>query len=327
MMELREALEEYLEVRRRFGFKLRIPGSLLGNFIAYAEKEGASFITRELALRWATQPKNCQPCQWANRLSMVRTFARYVSASDPRTEIPPDGLLPHRFHRKSPYLYTDAEIACLIEAARQLPSSRGLRAATYGTLFGLLAVTGMRMSEPIALDRDDVDLTQGILTVRRTKFGKSRIVPIHASTVQELRKYLQLRDRLFPLAHTRSLFISERGTRLTEWSVRWTFVQLSQQIGLRGPNDSHGPRLHDLRHRFAIKTLLRWYRGGVNVEQHLPELSAYLGHVHVADTYWYISAVPELLRIGKRLRYCVRGSVSVTHNPPIRYSRTQEVVC
>lgn len=296
-MRLREALEEYLKVRRMFGFKLRIPGSLLRKFVTYAEREAASFITRELAVRWATQPKNCQPHQWANRLSMVRTFARYVSAMDPRTEIPPEGLLPHRFHRKSPYLYTDEEIVRLIEAARQLPSPLELRAFTYATLFGLLAVTGMRMSEPIALDRDDVDLTRGILTVRRTKFGKSRIVPIHASTLEELRRYAELRDRMCPRAQTRSFFVSERGTRLTEWSVRWTFVHLSRQIGLRGPEDSRGPRLHDLRHGFAIETLLRWYRTGVDVEQHLPELSTYLGHIHVHDTYWYISAVPELLQL------------------------------
>jgi integrase/recombinase XerD len=297
MKELRTALKEYLKVRRMFGFKLRIAGSLLQTFVSYAEKEGASSITRELAVKWATQPKNCQPCQWANRLSMVRTFARYVSATDPRTDSPPEGLLPHRFHRKGPYLYTDEEIVRLIEAAKKLPSSLGLRAATYATLLGLLAVTGMRMSEPIALDRDAVDLTRGILTVRRTKFGKTRIVPIHASTLEELRHYVELRDRLCPWARTPSFFIAERGTRLTEWSVRWTFVQLSREIGLRGPEDSRGPRLHDLRHGFAVETLIRWYRAGVDVEKHLPELSTYLGHVHVHDTYWYITAVPELLRL------------------------------
>ena len=297
MKELRTALEEYLKVRRMFGFKLCIPGRLLQRFVAYAEQQGASCITRELAVQWATQPQHCQPAQWANRLSMVRTFARYVSATDPRTEIPPEGLLPHRFRRKAPYLYTDEEIARLIEAARHLPSPQGLRAATYATLFGLLAVTGMRMSEPIALDRDAVDLTRGILTVRRTKFGKTRIIPIHASTLKELRQYNELRDRLCPRAQTRSFFISEQGTRLTGWSVDWTFVKLSRQIGLRGPDDPHGPRLHDLRHRFAIETLIRWYRAGVNVEQHLPELSTYLGHVHVRHTYWYITAVPELLRL------------------------------
>lgn len=295
-MRLREALEEYLKVRRMFGFKLTV-GSLLQGFVAYAENEDASYITRELAVRWATQPKNCQPSQWAKRLSMVRSFARYVSATDPRTEIPPEGLLPYRFLRKNPYLYTDEEIARLIEAAKKLPSSRGLRAATYATLFGLLAVTGMRMSEPIALDRDNVDITRGILTIRRTKFGKSRIIPIHASTLEELQHYAELRDRFCPRAQTRSFFISERGTRLAGRTVRRTFVHLSREIGLRGPDASRGPRLHDLRHGFAVETLIRWYRAGVDVEPHLPELSTYLGHASVACTYWYITAVPELLRL------------------------------
>jgi integrase len=295
-MRLREALKEYLKVRRMFGFKLTA-GSLLQGFVAYAENEDASYITRELAVRWATQPKNCQPGQWAKRLSMVSSFARYVSATDPRTEIPPENLLPYRFPRKNPYLYTDEEIARLIEAAKKLPSSLGLRAATYATLFGLLAVTGMRMSEPIALDRDNVDLTQGILTVRRTKFGKSRIIPIHASTLEQLQHYAEIRDRLCPWAQTRSFFISERGTRLAGRTVRRTFVHLSREIGLRGPDASRGPRLHDLRHGFAVETLIRWYRAGVDVEQHLPELSTYLGHARVACTYWYITAVPELLRL------------------------------
>jgi integrase len=225
----------------------------------------------------------------------VRRFARYVSALDPGTEIPPQGLLPYRFRRTQPYLYADEEIAHLIEAAKKLRSRQGLRAATYATLFGLLAVTGMRMSEPLAFDRDDVDLARGILTVRRTKFGKSRILPVHASTREALRRYRAVRDRICPRAQ--SFFVSERGKRLTSERVWWTFVRLSHQIGLRGPADRHGPRLHDLRHRFAVQTLLGWYRAGLNVEQHLPELSAYLGHAHVTDTYWYISAVPELLQL------------------------------
>ena len=294
-MRLCDALEEYLNVRRALGFKLRNAGGLLKGFVTYAEREGASSITTDLAVRWAMEQKNCQPAQWANRLSLVRRFARYVSALDPGTEIPPLALLPHRFHRKGPYLYTDEEIARLIAAAKKLRSRQGLRAATYATLFGLLAVTGMRMSEPLALDRDDVDLTRGILIVRRTKFGKSRLIPVHASTREALRRYRAIRDRICPRAP--SFFVSERGKRLTSERVWWTFVQLSHQIGLRGPADRHGPRLHDLRHRFAVQTLLGWYRAGLNVEQHLPELSAYLGHAHVTDTYWYISAVPELLQL------------------------------
>jgi integrase/recombinase XerD len=297
MNELRVALEEYLNLRRSLGFKLDEVGRLLHHFVAYAEKEGASFVTTELALRWATRQKTCLPSHWATQLCAVRAFAQCLSTRDLRTEIPPHGLLPHRVHRTKPYIYTDEEIVRLIKAARQLPSPRGLRALTYSTLFGLLAVTGMRVSEPVRLDRDDVELTRGILTVRQAKFGKSRMLPVHTSTLEALRHYRHHRDRVCPWARTRSFFISEAGTRLTTWSVRQTFVRLSRQTGLRGPEESHGPRLHDLRHGFAIQTLLAWYRHGINVEQHLPELSAYLGHVHVHDTYWYISAVPELLQL------------------------------
>jgi integrase/recombinase XerD len=293
-MKLREALEEYLALRRALGFILAETSRMLHKFVVYAENEGASFITTDLALRWAVQP-DWQPPQWASYLSMVRRFARYVSALDARTEIPPFGLLPYRARRVQPYLYTDEEIAQLIRAAGKLPSPLGLRAATYATLFGLLAVTGMRVSEPIGLDRDDVDLNRGRLTIRRTKFGKSRMLPLHASSREALRHYSNLRDTLFP--QVRSFFAAEHGGRLTAWSVRRTFVALSRQTGLRGPKESHGPRLHDLRHRFAVETLIRWYREGVDVERHLPELSTYLGHVHVADTYWYITAVPELLRL------------------------------
>ena len=302
-MRLLEALEEYLALRRALGFILDAPCRALHSFVAYAEHEGAFSITTDLALKWAMQP-DCQPAQWANRLSMVRRFARYMSALDARTEIPPDGLLPHRFRRKRPYIYTEEEITHLIGAAQNLSSPLGLRAATYSTLLGLLAVTGMRVSEPVALDRDDIDLTRGILIIRRTKFGKSRMLPLHATTVEALRHYHKLRDRVF--RNTKSFFVSERGIRLTVWSVRKTFILLSRQTGLRGPDDSHGPRLHDLRHRFAIETLLSWYRAGIDVERRMPELSAYLGHVHVNDTYWYISAVPELLQLAT-LRLEQRG--------------------
>ena len=302
-MRLLEALEEYLALRRALGFILDAPCRALHKFVAYAEQEGAFSITTDLALKWAMQP-DCQPAQWAKRLSMVRRFARYMSALDARTEIPPDGLLPHRFRRKCPYIYSEEEITHLIGAAQNLSSPLGLRAATYSTLLGLLAVTGMRVSEPVALDRDDIDLTRGILIIRRTKFGKSRMLPLHATTVEALRHYHQLRDRVF--RNTQSFFVSERGIRLTVCSVRKTFILLSRQTGLRGPDDSRGPRLHDLRHRFAIETLLSWYRAGIDVERRLPELSAYLGHVHVNDTYWYISAVPELLQLAT-LRLEQRG--------------------
>ncbi|NIR31074.1 MAG: tyrosine-type recombinase/integrase [Gammaproteobacteria bacterium] len=307
MSELQTTLDEYLAVRRVLGVELALAGRLLQRFVDFAQRQGARFITTQLALEWATQPLEAQPAQWANRLGMVRRFAQYCSAIDPRTEVPPSELLPHRFRRPPPYIYSDEEIARLIQAARQLPPLTGLRPHTYSTLFGLYAVTGMRVNEPLRLNRDDVDLAHAVLSVRGTKFGKSRYVPIHPSTQRVLQRYAARRKRLCPNPQSPSFFLSERGTRVTEWSVRWTFVKLSRQIGLRGPSDSRGPRLHDFRHRFAVKTLLTWYRSGVDVERHLPELATYLGHVHVTDTYWYLTATPELLhRAARRLE---RGGV------------------
>jgi integrase/recombinase XerD len=297
MKNLRKALEEYLAVRRALGFKLTDAGYVLSDFLSFLERQGASHITTELALRWARQPVTVVPAYWAQRLGLVRRFAQYQAATDPRTEIPPQGLLPDRYIRKPPYLYSHREIVRLIEAAKRLPSATGLRPWTYSVLLGLLAVTGMRISEPIALDREDVDLTRGVLTVRQTKFGKSRLLPIHPSTQRALLSYARRRDRIHPRPKTPSFFVSDGGTRLTHWTVRWTFVRLSHQIGLRGPSDRFGPRLHDLRHRFAVQTLLGWYRAGADVERHLPELATYLGHGHVTDTYWYLSAAPELLRL------------------------------
>lgn len=297
MNDLRKALEEYLAVRRALGFKLASAGSLLPDFLSSLEQQGAFHITTELALRWARQPANVQSARWARRLGFVRGFAQYRAATDPRTEIPPQGLLPDRYARKPPYIYSHREIVRLIETARRLPSATGLRPWTYSTLLGLLAVTGVRISEPIALDREDVDLTRGVLTIRRTKFGKSRLVPIHPSAQRALLSYARRRDRIHRRPKTPSFFVSDRGTRLTQWTVRRTFVRLSRQVGLRGSADRFGPRLHDLRHRFAVQTLLGWYRAGADVERHLPELATYLGHRHVTDTYWYLSATPELLRL------------------------------
>jgi integrase/recombinase XerD len=242
------------------------------------------------------QPAEAQPAQWANRLGMVRRFAQHCSAIDPRTIVPPLDLLPYRYRRRAPYLYRDEQIARLLQAARRLPSATGLRSCTFTTLFGLYAATGMRCSEPLQLNCDDVDLVNGVLMIRGTKFGKSRYAPLHATTQRALQRYAACRDHLCDNPHSPSFFLSERGTRLSEWAVRWTFVKLSHEVGLRRSGDSRGPRLHDLRHRVAINTLLKWYRRGVDVERHLPELSTYLGHAHIADTYWYLTATPELLR-------------------------------
>lgn len=305
MNTLQATLDDYLALRRALGFELRLAGRLLQRFVDFAQAAGAAYITTELALQWATQPTEAQPAQWANRLGMVRRFAQYCASIDPRTVVPAPDLLPYRLARPTPYIYRDEQITQLIQAARALPPQTGLRPHTYSTLFALYAVTGMRTQEPLRLDRDDVDLANGVLTVRGTKFGKSRYVPIHPSTVRALRRYAARRDRLCSAPQSPGFFLSEQGTRITQWSVRWTFVKLSHQIGLRQSGDSRGPRLLDFRHRLAINTLSRWHRRGVDVEKHLPELATYLGHVHVSDTYWYLSATPELL--GQALRRVQRA--------------------
>lgn len=297
MSEIENGLHEYLATRRTLGFKLLNESTALPQFLHFLEKENASFITTELALKWATLPEDVLPSQWARRLSMVRIFAKFYNSLDPRSEIPPQGLLPNQYHRKAPYIYNDIEISRLIEASSRLESAIGLRASTYSTLFGLLAVTGMRVSEPIALDLSDVDLTQNVLTVRETKFGKSRLIPIHSSTAHKLEEYSQLRDRVLLCKKSSAFFLSERGERLNQSTIRRTFIKLSREIGLRAPDDSHGPRIMDLRHTFTVKTIIKLYQTGVDVERHMPELSTYLGHTHVNDTYWYISAVPELLSL------------------------------
>lgn len=297
MSELRTALKDYLTIRRQLGFKLRDEGSLLPKFILFIEQHGASFITRDLALLWAMQPKNVLPAWWAKRLCMVRGFAQYLSVVDTRTEVPPQGLLPYRYCRRSPYIYRDEQIEQLIEAAKQLPSLIGLRPYTYSTLFGLIGVTGMRMRESIRLKCDDVDFENGVLTINDTKFGKSRLVPIHPSTQRALKQYECQRNQIYPNSIDPNFFLSDQGVRLTGWIVRHTFVKLSRQIGWREVSDSHGPRLHDFRHTFAVRTILNWYRSGIDVEQQIPKLATYLGHTHVSDTYWYLSAVPELMQL------------------------------
>ncbi len=297
MSPVAKAVEEYLALRRALGFELRRSAAMLRSFARYLEQQGALHVSTELALRWAKQPTAAQPAHWASRLGAVRRFAQYLSASDPRTEIPPVGLLPFRYRRKPPYLYSDGEVRALVSAASRIASPTGLRAATYSTLIGLLAVSGLRISEAIGLDDRDVDLAGGLLTIRRSKFGKSRLVPLHRSTTRALRRYARVRDRIHRAKACDSFFVGESGRRLTQWTVRWTFNKLSRATGLREASDRRGPRLHDFRHRMAVKTLVQWYRRGIDVERRLPVLSTYLGHGHVTDTYWYLTAVPELLRL------------------------------
>ena len=301
MSELRKAMEEYLALRRSLGFELLKVEDTLRSFVAFAESESASHLTIDLALRWVKRSTAKEAATLADRFHIIRRFAIWRSGTDVRTEVPPKDLMPYRYHRKPPYIYSDQEIERLVQAARGLPSRTGLRALTCATLFGLLAVTGMRISEVVALDRQDVDLEEGVLSIRQSKFRKSRLVPVHVSTRDVLADYAKERDRIFPRPKSVAFFVSERGTRVTQWAARDNFAIVSREIGIRsrtpGRRVGHGPRLHDMRHRFAARTLLDWYRAGIDVEREIHKLSTYLGHVHVNETYWYLEAVPELLEL------------------------------
>jgi len=300
MNRLRQAVCEYLSMRRDLGFKLREAGKGLHDFVTFMEQHRATYITQALALAWAQQPANVQPAHWAQRLSFVRGFARHRSATDPRTQIPPTSLLPFQPKRARPYLYSDDEIRRLLRAALEMPChyERGeLRPWIYYCLFGLLSVTGLRLGEARNLELEDVDLEAAVLTIRGAKFGKTRWVPLHTSTCKVLADYIARRRRHWAGRSVSSyLFVSSWGNRLDSGDIHRTFYVLSRQIGLRGASDSHGPRLHDMRHRFATNTLVHWYRSGQDPERRLPILSAYLGHVHVADTQWYLESSPELMR-------------------------------
>jgi integrase len=305
MSPLRQALAGYLAVRRALGYKLARPEKLLAQFIAYLEDQGATTVTTEHALVWATQPAGDQ--SWhACRMTTVRGFATYLRTVDPAAEVPPAGLIPWRPCRATPYLYSDADVAALIAAAAKLRSP--LRVATYQTLIGLLVVTGLRVGEVIRLDRPDADLDGGVLTVRESKFGKSRLVPLHPTTAAALRGYLRLRDRLHPHPGTAAMFISPAGTRLLYCNVHSTFQQLAHQAGLQSRSASCRPRIHDLRHSFAVRSLLDAYSSGQDGQARLALLSTYLGHIDPAATYWYLSAAPELLALaGQRLEHHLAG--------------------
>jgi integrase len=295
-------VQNYLRVRRALGFKLIGEGRLLREFVAFAQAAGQRTVKTQIALEWARLPRGGSPSYLSRRLRAVRGFARYLHALDPACEVPPVELLPASKHRPAPYLFSDREVLALMAAARRLRPP--LRAATFEALIGLLACTGLRIGEAIRLDREDFDRTHGLLTVRDSKFGKSREVLLHDSAVGALVDYGERRDRLCPDVKQRSLFITTRGTRLTHPTVYAPFRALLGQAGVEHPSPSRRVRIHDLRHSFAIKTLLGWYRDGGDVAARMPLLSTYLGHIDPAATYWYLSAAPELLGLaGQRLEH------------------------
>jgi len=299
-------LTEYLKLRRSLGFKLERAGRLLPQFVTFLDEHDSVIITTSLALRWALLSPSGSRRQAADRLGMVRGFAKYLAALDARTEVPCRELLPLPSSRKLiPYIYTDADICALMRATQILD---GLKQMTYATLIGLLATTGMRVGEAIALDRQDVDVAAGVLVVRHSKFGKSRELLLHETTSTALSAYAHDRDLALRYPRSPSFLLSLAGTRLNYKNVHFAFLSLLRASGLDARHCR--PRIHDLRHTFAVNTLLRWYREGVAVDARLPSLSTYLGHVSPASTYWYLIATPELLQRASQRAEQLVGSAS-----------------
>jgi integrase len=297
MSPLEQALADYLRLRRSLGHDLAEARWLLPGFVAYLDAHGATTVTIEAALAWAQQAPTSPTGKTTvgpRRMTAVRGFARYLSGTDTDTHVPPLGLMPHRARWRRPFIYSPADIDAVMTHARRLASP--LRAATYETLIGLLASSGLRIGEAIKLDRDDIDWAEGVLLIRESKFGKSRLVPLHPSSMHALAGYAEIRDRLQTRPGGPSFFVSLKRKRLLYADVWKTFRQLIDASGV-GAGAPSPPRLHDMRHTFAVRTLLDWYRSVEDVQAKIPALSTYLGHREPASTYWYLSAAPELLAL------------------------------
>jgi integrase/recombinase XerD len=303
MTTLTEHLEDYIAMRRSLGYDLSFAARVLRGFTAFADRQGADHITVDLFLRWKAAFGKANNNTWSRRLGMVRLFAGWLQGEDPRTEVPPAELIVGKWRRSRPYIYSEAEVARIVARAAKLPSRYGMRGWSCSTLFGLIAVTGLRIKEALALDDDDVDLDEGVITVRRGKNGTARFVPLALSTVGRLRAYGAERTRL--LGPTPGpFFLIESGKRPTDCCARYNFAAVSQALGLRQAQQYHkhgrGPRIHDLRHTFAVRTIIGWYRKGLDPDREMIKLSTYLGHAKPELTYWYIEAVPELLQLASR---------------------------
>lgn len=303
MTSLTDHLKRYLTTRRRFGYDLSFSERVLRRFTAFADAERAEFLTVSLFLRWKENYGAANHGTWSHRLGMVRGFAIWLHSSDSRHEVPPNGLIAGKVRRSRPYIYTDDEIAAIVTEAARLPSSYGLRGWTCSTLFGLVAATGLRISEAIGLDETDIDLDDRLLMVRRAKNGTSRTIPISSCCANRLSAYRTARNRILSPDQV-PFFLTERGERPSDCSARYNFAQVCQRIGLRTKQDftrhGRGPRIHDLRHTFAVHTIMDWYRRELHPDREMIKLSSYLGHTKPEYTYWYIEAVPELLELASQ---------------------------
>lgn len=294
MSALADAAGEYLRLRNSLGHELAEHHRLLPRFVAFLDAEGLPTVTVAAALAWARGPDVDPNTSIApRRMTIARGFARYLAGLDDRTEVPPPGLVPARRRWRPPFIYSPEDISALMAQAGLL---KPMPAATHQTLIGLLAATGMRVGEAIRLDRGDIDWTDAVLTIRESKFGKTRMVPVLDSTRTALEDYARTRNQLCPRTTTASFFVSMTGTTLIYRIVQQNFRRLCDRAGV-GAGAEHPPRIHDLRHAFVVRTLVGWYQAGEDVEARLPTLSTYLGHRDPRSTYWYLSAAPELLAL------------------------------
>jgi integrase len=291
-------VEQYVAQRRNLGYRLTTDEGLLLHFAKYVSDSGhQGYLTSDLILRWVKLPLRARPSYLIRRLATVRSFAKYLSIYEPQTEIPPSKVLGLVYLRPAPYIYSEHEIESLLRACSDLRPRNGLRPHTYRTLFALLAVTGLRISEALKLHRDDVDFARGVLIIRDTKFRKSRLVPVHETTREALCRYADRRDRYLPTAKARAFFLSENGSAIPYPTIRGMFYKLRQRLEWEGNKGRKAPRIQDLRHTFVCRRILLWYEQGVDVDQFIPVLSTYLGHAKVTDTYWYLTATPDLLAV------------------------------
>ncbi|PTQ62961.1 site-specific recombinase XerD [Sphingomonas sp. PP-CE-3G-477] len=313
-MSLTSQLDRYLSVRRKLGYDLRTAERILRRFTRYADGEGGAHIDTALFLRWHATLAEASRSTRAARLCVVRLFAQWLSGFDPAHEVPPRGLFPDSTKRPRPHIYSDTEVGAIVAAATELPSIYGLRGLTCSTLFGLVAITGLRISEALALDRDDIDIDHAVLRVRRGKLGRERLLPLDPSVIAQLAAYLAERDRL--IGHPAApLFVTDKATRLTDCSARYNFAQACQRIGMRSQQlyqrHGRGPRIHDLRHTFAVRTMINWYRTGKDPAREMIRLTTYLGHTNPSNTYWYLEAVPELLDLAMARATVIGGETAL----------------
>jgi integrase len=319
-VSLYRRVDDYLAERHRLGFSGRTQAYALRSFAKHVQAvRHRGPLTVEVMVDWARRDSHgsTDPLTWARRLKLLRTFLRWLQQFEPHTEVPDDAIFGHLPERLAPHIYSEQEIVDLLAAARRLGPAQGLRCVVYEAVFGLIASTGMRISEALALCNKDVDLKYGMLTIHQTKFGKSRRVPLHPSTVAALRRYLWMRNLVGNFEQEEApLFIATRGRRLglpmDSHQVNRVFAALREQLGWRNRGAHHAPRIHDLRHTFVVRRILLWMTQGVDIDQAMLSLSTYVGHAHVTNTYWYLSAVPELMALaaGRFESYIRQSEVS-----------------